>query len=357
MTETTRQIQLTARPSGLPTPADFRTVEVELPDPGRGPGPGAQHGALGRPLHARADERPASYTPPFALDAPLDGGAVGVVEESTDESVPTGDDGAAHGRLARAAVLPAGQVRPVDTDARPRQRLPRRARHARPDGVRRADPDRRAQGGRHRLRLGRRRGGRLGRRPAGPAARRRRVVGSAGSPEKVAWLTDELGFDAAFDYHDGPVGRSCAAHAPVDVYFDNVGGDHLEARPRRTWPTTAGSRPAAPSPTTTRREPPPGPRNLTDDGHQAADDARVHRQRPRRRSPPSSTGRRGAWVADGSLTLRETFVDGLDHAGRGLPGALPRRQHRQDAGPALSPGRPGSGGAPAVVDPHLGWST
>ena len=57
-----------------------------------------------------------------------------------------------------------------------------------------------------------------------------RVIGSAGSPEKVARLL-ELGFDAAFDYHDGPVLPQLRRAAPegIDVYFDNVGGEHLEA--------------------------------------------------------------------------------------------------------------------------------
>jgi hypothetical protein len=57
------------------------------------------------------------------------------------------------------------------------------------------------------------------------------VIGSAGSAEKVAHLVDELGFDAAFDYHAGPVVERLAAAAPdgIDVYFDNVGGDHFEA--------------------------------------------------------------------------------------------------------------------------------
>jgi NADPH-dependent curcumin reductase CurA len=57
------------------------------------------------------------------------------------------------------------------------------------------------------------------------------VVGSAGTPEKVAWLTGELGFTAAFDYHDGPVAELLRSAAPdgIDVFFDNVGGEHLEA--------------------------------------------------------------------------------------------------------------------------------
>ncbi|MEZ0065559.1 NADPH-dependent curcumin reductase CurA [Streptacidiphilus sp. MAP12-20] len=57
-----------------------------------------------------------------------------------------------------------------------------------------------------------------------------RIVGSTGSPEKAQLLTEELGFDAGFDYHDGSVGELLAKAAPdgIDVYFDNVGGAHLE---------------------------------------------------------------------------------------------------------------------------------
>ncbi|MFD8415420.1 NADP-dependent oxidoreductase [Streptomyces sp. NPDC059650] len=58
----------------------------------------------------------------------------------------------------------------------------------------------------------------------------RRIIGSAGSAAKVRHLTEVLGFDAAFDYHDGPVGEQLAKAAPdgIDVYVDNVGGEHLE---------------------------------------------------------------------------------------------------------------------------------
>jgi len=69
---------------------------------------------------------------------------------------------------------------------------------------------------------------------AGQMARLRgagRVIGSAGSAAKAAMLTGRLGFDAAFDYHDGPVAGHLRALAPdgIDVYFDNVGGDQLAA--------------------------------------------------------------------------------------------------------------------------------
>jgi len=69
---------------------------------------------------------------------------------------------------------------------------------------------------------------------AGQIARCRgaaKVIGSAGSPAKVAYLVDELGFDAAFDYHDGPVVDQLRRLAPdgITVFFDNVGGAQFEA--------------------------------------------------------------------------------------------------------------------------------
>jgi NADPH-dependent curcumin reductase CurA len=58
-----------------------------------------------------------------------------------------------------------------------------------------------------------------------------RAVGIAGGPEKCAWLVDELGFDAAIDYKAGDVRAQLREHAPdrVDVFFDNVGGEILDA--------------------------------------------------------------------------------------------------------------------------------
>lgn len=57
------------------------------------------------------------------------------------------------------------------------------------------------------------------------------VAGSAGSQEKVLLLVDRLGFDVAFNYKTGDVGASLRRVAPngIDVYFDNVGGEQLEA--------------------------------------------------------------------------------------------------------------------------------
>jgi NADPH-dependent curcumin reductase CurA len=58
-----------------------------------------------------------------------------------------------------------------------------------------------------------------------------RVIGIAGGAEKCAWLTEELGFDAALDYRAGELRRALRGFCPdgIDVYFDNVGGDVFEA--------------------------------------------------------------------------------------------------------------------------------
>ncbi len=90
-----------------------------------------------------------------------------------------------------------------------------------------------------------------------------RVVGIAGGAEKCAWLTEKAGFDAAIDYRNDDVRARIKETCPngVDVYFDNVGGDILEAaldnlamRARVVLCGGISSYNAT--------EPPPGPRNL-----------------------------------------------------------------------------------------------
>ena len=89
-----------------------------------------------------------------------------------------------------------------------------------------------------------------------------KVIGSAGSPEKVDYLTG-IGFDEAFNYKDGDVNGQLAKAAPdgIDVYFDNVGGDHLEAaiQNANTFGRIAMCGAIAQYNDT---EPAPGPRNL-----------------------------------------------------------------------------------------------
>ena len=90
-----------------------------------------------------------------------------------------------------------------------------------------------------------------------------RAVGSAGSQEKIDWLTGELGFDAAFNYKTETSARRLREHCPkgIDVYFDNVGGDHLDAALARM--NSVRPHPVCGAVSQYNHEdPPPGPRNF-----------------------------------------------------------------------------------------------
>ena len=312
MTTTAREIHLASRPHGWPTPDNFRTVDAELPDPGPGE-------VLVRNTFMSVDpymrgrmNDVKSYVPPFALDAPLDGGAVGEVVASGDDGIAVGDTVLHQAGWRSHALLPARGVRRVDVSQVPASAylgalgMPGLTAYV---GLTRIaelkDGDAVFISGA---------AGAVGS-AAGQMARllgASRVIGSAGSAEKCAWLTDELGFDVALNYKDAPIGRQLREHAPVDVYFDNVGGDHLEAA---IFAMADFGRIAACGAIAdyNAETPPPGPRNLmmvvskrlTLRGFIVTDHADV---------APEFYARAGAWVADGSLTWRETVVDGLDNA-------------------------------------------
>ena len=90
-----------------------------------------------------------------------------------------------------------------------------------------------------------------------------RVIGSAGSQGKIDLITSRYGYNIAFNYKDGKVSRQLAAAAPdgIDVYFDNVGGDHLEAA---IFSMNTGGRAAICGSISSYNAEtmPPGPRNL-----------------------------------------------------------------------------------------------
>ena len=144
-----------------------------------------------------------------------------------------------------------------------------------------------------------------------------RVVGSAGSAEKLAVLRDELGFDAAFNYRDADLAEALAEACPdgIDVYFDNVGGRQLEAAIDRM---NAHGRIAACG-NISERGPagPHGPSNLrrlvshrlTMRGFVVAD----HADRL-----PDFMREMGGWLASGAVRNYETVFDGLEHAPEAL---------------------------------------
>jgi NADPH-dependent curcumin reductase CurA len=96
------------------------------------------------------------------------------------------------------------------------------------------------------------------------AARGCRVIGSAGGPRKVAYVREELGFDGAFDYRDVRPSDALRELAPdgIDVYFDNVGGEQLEAAIGALNNFGRIALCGAVS-VYNATEPPPGPRNMS----------------------------------------------------------------------------------------------
>jgi NADPH-dependent curcumin reductase CurA len=144
------------------------------------------------------------------------------------------------------------------------------------------------------------------------------VIGSAGSPDKVRFLLDELGLDAAFDYHDGPVLDRLREAAPdgIDVYFDNVGGDHLQAAlaSMRRWGRIAMCGAISEY---EHSEPQPGPTNLF---QAVANDLtlRGFRASTHLERFPEAQRELGGYLAEGRLVYRETIVDGLEHAPEAL---------------------------------------
>jgi NADPH-dependent curcumin reductase CurA len=142
------------------------------------------------------------------------------------------------------------------------------------------------------------------------------VIGSAGTDAKVAHLVGDLGLDAAFNHRDGPVAELLRATAPdgIDVYFDNVGGDHLEAA---VGALRRGGRVALCGAVSEYEAPRPGPANLFR--------AVTHELSLRGFRGSSHVGRLGAvqrelagWMRAGRLRCTETVVDGLERAPEAL---------------------------------------
>ncbi|MER7581719.1 NADP-dependent oxidoreductase [Kitasatospora sp. NPDC097691] len=228
---TAREWHLAARPQGWPVPADFALVEA----PVRTPGPGEilirnAYLSVDPYMRGRMNDVP-SYVPPFRLGEPMDGGAVGYVVASQAEGFAPGD-AVLHGLGWREyATLDAAHAVKVDPAAAPLSAylgvlgmtgLTAYAGLLTVGGLKKGDrvfvSGAAGAVGSMVGQIARLKGASL-------------VVGSAGSAEKVAKLVEECGFDAAFNYKDAPVREQLAAAAPdgIDLYFDNVGGDHLEA--------------------------------------------------------------------------------------------------------------------------------
>jgi NADPH-dependent curcumin reductase CurA len=227
-----REIQLISRPTGMPTPANFTLAQTKL-DP-------LQDGqVLVRNLYMSVDpymrgrmNGGKSYVPPFDLGKPMSGGAVGEVVESRAEQFKPGDAVTSNYGWREYFIATPPELHPVSRDLQPLSvylgALGMTGMTAWA-GLNLVD----VHAGDVIFISGS--AGAVGN-VAGQLAKIRgcEVIGSAGSLEKVKFLREECGFDIAFDYKSSPVipvieQLNLAALNGIDVYFDNVGGEMLEA--------------------------------------------------------------------------------------------------------------------------------
>lgn len=311
---TTREIHLARRPHGAPVPEDFRLVEMPVPELAEGQVLVANTVMSVDPYMRGRMNDVKSYVPPFQIDQPLDGGAVGTVIASRHDDVPVGASVVHALGWREHAVVDGSQVRVVDTEHIDEGAylgvlgMPGLTAYA---GLLVAGE---MQQGDVVFVSGA--AGAVGS-LVGQIAKlsgASRVIGSAGTPEKVARLR-ELGFDAAFNYRDGSVTEQLAEAAPegIDVYFDNVGGDHLEAA-IASLNTDGHVAMCGAIAQYNATEPPAAPRNLalaigkrlTLRGFVIAKYADQVR--------PDFQKTMGQWVADGRISWDETVREGLDNA-------------------------------------------
>jgi NADPH-dependent curcumin reductase CurA len=315
-----REFHLASRPSGAPSPDNFSLVSVDLPP--------LQDGqilvrndfmSVDPYMRGRMNDAK-SYVSPFQVGAALDGGAVGTVVESSAPDIAVGDT-VLHGLGWRDfAVVNAPHARRIDPSLGASAYLGVLGMPGLTAYVGLLDIAAMKPGDTVFVSGAAGAVGSL----AGQIAKLRgasRVIGSAGSTSKVDYLL-RLGFDAAFNYKDAPVRDQLRAAAPegIDVYFDNVGGSHLEAAigSLRTFGRVAlcGAISAYNSSGV-----PEVPRNLalaigkrlTLRGFIVGDHA--DRQ-------PAFLEEVGSWLAEGEMSFTETVVDGLENAPDAFIGML-----------------------------------
>jgi NADPH-dependent curcumin reductase CurA len=315
-----REIHLAARPTGEPIPENFALVETELPPPG----PGqvlVRNVAMSVDPYMRGRMNDAkSYVPPFQVGAALDGGAVGTVVASSVDSLEPGDL-VLHGLGWRDyALLDAKHVRQVDPAVGPSAYLGVLGMPGLTAYVGLLDIAAMKPGDTVFVSGAAGAVGSL----AGQIARLRgasRVIGSAGSMSKVEYLVDQLGFDAAFNYKDAPVRRQLREAAPdgIDVYFDNVGGSHLEAAIAAFKPYGRAALCGAISQYNATDASAPNNlalaigKRLTMRGFIVSD----HNDRM-----PAFQNEVAGWLTNGDISVAETFVDGLENAPAAFIGML-----------------------------------
>jgi len=306
-----REFRLASRPTGKPTLDNFSLAEIDVSSPGDGQILVRNRFMSVDPYMRGRMNDAKSYVPPFQVGAPLDGGAVGEVVESRAPEIAKGAIVTSMKGWREYYVADAREVRVVDGSIPLTMYLGALGTTGFTawiglDLVNVKAGDVVFVSGA---------AGAVGS-IAGQLAKIRgcRVIGSAGSAAKVRTIVDELGFDAAFNYKDGDLYGQLKKATPdgIDVYFDNVGGEHLEAA--MTAMRTNGRIAACGSISRYNdTTPSPGPRNmffivtkrLTIRGFIIFD----HNKRL-----PEFIAEVTPYLADGRLRTKETIVDGFEHA-------------------------------------------
>lgn len=233
MTETiSTQIELASRPQGMPVPENFRTVRMELPGLAEDEVRVANEFLSVDPYMRGRMSGAKSYVEPFQVGEALTGGAVGTVTDSRSDDLPVGTLVTSNHGWCDIAQGPAGEfsVR-RDVEGAPRSvhlgmlgmtGMTAYVGLSEIAGVNEGDTVFVSGAA-----------GAVGT-AVGQIARllgAQRVIGSAGSDEKTALLKEKYGFDAALNYKSGSLRQQLGHAAPegIDVFFDNVGGDHLQA--------------------------------------------------------------------------------------------------------------------------------
>jgi len=315
-----REIRLKNRPAGLPTESDFELAEVAVPQAGEGQVLVQNiYMSVDPYMRARMDDR-RSYMPPFQLDQPLDGTCVGRVVESNSDQFQVDD--IVLGRLGwrEYFVSDSKGIIKIDPNVAPIQA------YLGTMGM----PGLTAYYGL--LEIGKPKEGETVFVSAASGAvgsivcqiaklKGCYVVGSAGSDEKVAWLLEEAGVDAAFNYKKtddiiAEVAKKCPNG--IDVYYENVGGVHLEAaleHMKKFGRIVMCGMIAIYNATGLV----PGPSNLayiigkqlTMQGFIVSDHFDILMQ---------FYADMGKWIAEGKIKWKETIIDGIENAPRAFIG-------------------------------------
>ena len=224
-----RAWHLKSRPQGMPTAENFELKEYDLPPLGDGMIRVRNSWLSVDPYMRGRMNDVKSYVPPFEVGQPMEGGAIGEIVESRADGFSPGDLVQHMGGWRDEAVVPARTANKLpNLGVAPEQFLGMLGVTGATAYFGLLDAASAKAGD---IVFVSAAAGAVGSAVVQIAkAKGMTVIGSAGGPEKCAFVRS-LGADQVIDYREGPILKSLAAAAPegIDVYFDNVGADHLDA--------------------------------------------------------------------------------------------------------------------------------